>query len=59
VDDGSASWDGGVVQAALDARCRILLTEDLAAGTRFGELEVVNPFEPSVHEPAASRRKRR
>jgi predicted nucleic acid-binding protein len=52
-------WDGLVVQAALDARCPILLTEELAAGTRFGELEVVNPFEPSVHEPPRSRRKRR
>lgn len=37
-------WDAMVVQAALDARCEQLLTEDLNAGQRFGGLTVVNPF---------------
>jgi predicted nucleic acid-binding protein len=37
-------WDGLIVQAALDARCAVLLSEDLQHGRRFGELEVVNPF---------------
>lgn len=43
-------WDGAIVQAALDARCEVLFTEDLQAGRRFGELEVVNPFAPGAHE---------
>lgn len=44
-------WDALIVQAALDARCTTLLTEDLQAGMRFGELEVVNPFSQTVQEP--------
>ena len=51
-------WDGLIVQAALDARCRLLLSEDLAAGTRFGDLEVVNPFDTQTREPAPVRRRR-
>ena len=38
-------WDSLVVAAAQILRCRYLLTEDLSAGQRFDELEVVNPFE--------------
>lgn len=37
-------WDALIVEAALAARCTRLLTEDLAAGTRYDDLEVVNPF---------------
>ena len=47
-------WDGLIVQAALDAGCTTLFTEDLQAGQRFGELEVVNPFVDAVHEPRAA-----
>lgn len=42
-------WDALIVQAALAARCTTLFTEDMQAGQRFGELEVVNPFSDSVH----------
>jgi len=53
-------WDGLIVQAALDAGCTTLLSEDLGHGQRFGALQVVDPFRPSVQEPApASRRRRR
>lgn len=46
-----AIWDGLIVQAALDARCDVLLSEDLQHGRRFGSLEVANPFLPAVaHE---------
>jgi predicted nucleic acid-binding protein len=45
-------WDGLIVQAALDAGCTTLLTEDLHHGQRFGVLQVVNPFLPSAHEPS-------
>jgi predicted nucleic acid-binding protein len=47
-------WDGLIVQAALDARCDVLLSEDLQHGRRFGDLLVVNPFvAPSAHEAPA------
>jgi predicted nucleic acid-binding protein len=44
-------WDALMVQAALDAQCELLYTEDLQAGMRFGTLEIVNPFKLSAHEP--------
>ena len=37
-------WDALVVQAALDAGCDRLYSEDLNAGQKFGPLVVVNPF---------------
>ena len=48
-------WDALIVQAALDAGCRVLYTEDLQHGLRLGEMEIINPFlQPqAVHEPAA------
>lgn len=51
-----AIWDGLIVQAALDARCDVLLSRDLQHGRRFGSLEVTNPFLPgAAHEAPASR----
>ena len=54
-------WDALVIQAALDARCDVLLSEDLQHGRRFGDLEIRNPFVASgAHErPAAPYRARR
>jgi predicted nucleic acid-binding protein len=37
-------WDALVVQAALDAGCDRLYSEDFNAGQKFGPLVVVNPF---------------
>jgi predicted nucleic acid-binding protein len=37
-------WDAMVVQAAIDARCERLYSEDLNHGQRFGSLRIVNPF---------------
>src|SRR6185437_7025944 len=47
--------DALIVQAALDARCDVLLSEDLQHGRRFGDLEVSNPFAASggAHERLA------
>ena len=45
--------DGLVVRAALDAGCTTLYTEDMQAGQRFDELEVVNPFADVAHEARA------
>jgi predicted nucleic acid-binding protein len=44
-------WDGLVVQAALDAGCGTLYTEDMNAGQRFDDLEIVNPFVGAAHQP--------
>jgi predicted nucleic acid-binding protein len=44
-------WDGLIVQAALDAGCAALYSEDMQAGMRFGDLEIVNPFADAAHEP--------
>jgi predicted nucleic acid-binding protein len=38
-------WDAMVVQAALEAGCDRLYSEDLHSGQRFGSLVIVNPFE--------------
>lgn len=58
-------WDALIVQAALDARCALLYSEDLQDGQRFElaggagpELRVVNPFTAgpevrAVHEELA------
>lgn len=44
-------WDALVVEAAREARCDVLLSEDFQHGRRFGELEIVNPFLASgAHE---------
>ena len=37
-------WDAMVVQAAIEADCDKLYSEDLNAGQRFGSLIIVNPF---------------
>ena len=59
---GVSAWDALIVQAALDAGCTTLYSEDFQDGMRFdGELVVVNPFVPRAHEnlAAAPRRRRR
>ena len=50
-------WDAVIVQAAIEARCDLLLTEDLQHGQRFGELTIVNPFREghAAHEPGGKR----
>ena len=47
-------WDAMIVTAARDAGCTVLLSEDMQAGTRFGALEILNPF----GDPAADGRLR-
>jgi predicted nucleic acid-binding protein len=37
-------WDALILQAAEDAGASILYSEDLAAGQRYGAIEVVNPL---------------
>jgi predicted nucleic acid-binding protein len=50
-------WDALIVQAAIDARCDVLFTEDFQHGRRFGELTIENPFREghAAHEPGRKR----
>jgi predicted nucleic acid-binding protein len=44
-DANQLSWyDALIVAAALQARCKILYSEDLQHGRRFGDLIIENPF---------------
>jgi predicted nucleic acid-binding protein len=55
-----SAWDALIVQAALDAGCDTLFSEDLQSGRRFGgTLELVNPFAPRLQEPAPGTAARR
>ena len=47
---GVSAFDSLIVQAALDAGCDTLYSEDLQNGRRFGALQVVNPFLQAAHE---------
>ena len=44
-------WDAMVVQAAIEARCDRLYSEDLNAGQRFDSVIVVNPFKTARAAP--------
>lgn len=37
-------WDALLLTAARDAGCTVIFTEDMADGSKFGPLEIVNPF---------------
>jgi predicted nucleic acid-binding protein len=52
-DHSLAFWDAMIIQAALESRCDVVMTEDMQHGRRFGDLEIVNPFiAPRAHEPS-------
>jgi predicted nucleic acid-binding protein len=40
-------WDAMIVQAAIEAECTKLYSEDMNAGQRFGSVVIVNPFKSS------------
>jgi predicted nucleic acid-binding protein len=42
-------WDAVILSAAADARCRLLLSEDLHDGFTWRGVTVTNPFGPSPH----------
>jgi predicted nucleic acid-binding protein len=44
VRDGLHHYDALIVQAAISSGCRVLLTEDLQDGRRYGDLIVTDPF---------------
>jgi predicted nucleic acid-binding protein len=43
-DNGFGFYDALIVAAAIEAGCDLLLTEDLQAGRRIGNLTIANPF---------------
>ena len=45
-------WDALIVAAAQVGECRILLTEDLQHGQKFGRVRVVDPFAWPERSPA-------
>ena len=47
-----SAWDALIVQAALQAGCTTLYSEDSQTGARFDDLVVVNPFVLQAHGPA-------
>ena len=42
-------WDAVMLSAAADARCRLLLSEDLQEGFTWRGVTVTNPFAPRRH----------
>ena len=52
-------WDSLIVQAAIDAGCAVLYSEDMQAGRRCGDLEIVNPFADAAHEQRAAHASRK
>jgi predicted nucleic acid-binding protein len=49
VDHELGTWDAVVLSAAADARCRLLLSEDLQDGFTWGGVTVTNPFKKPRH----------
>jgi predicted nucleic acid-binding protein len=42
-------WDAVILSAAADARCRLLLSEDLQEGLTWRGVTVTNPLGPAAH----------
>jgi predicted nucleic acid-binding protein len=49
VDHRLSIWDAVIFNAAAEAGCRLLLSEDLAEGFTWRGLRIVNPFAASPH----------
>lgn len=48
-DHGLQIWDALILAVAADARCRLLLSEDLQDGFTWRGVTVVNPFAATPH----------
>jgi predicted nucleic acid-binding protein len=51
---GFEFWEAMVVQAALEAGCSLLYTEDMQHGRKIAGLQIVNPFLHEVHDEQAA-----
>ena len=49
VDHKINIWDAVIFAAAAETGCRLLLSEDLQEGFKWGGVTVVNPFAATVH----------
>lgn len=38
-------WDAMIVESAISLGCKRLISEDFSHGMKFGEIQVINPFE--------------
>jgi len=43
-----AFWDAQVIQSAASLGCKLLLSEDMNHGQRYGDVQVINPFKQST-----------
>jgi len=50
-DHELAFYDALIVAAAVDANCRVLMTEDMQHGRKFGTLCIENPFRHRIEDP--------
>jgi predicted nucleic acid-binding protein len=48
-DHGLTIWDSVVLSAAAEAKCRLLLSEDLQEGFTWRGVTVTNPFAITLH----------
>lgn len=48
-DHGMQIWDGSILAVAAEARCRVLLSEDLQHDYTWRGVTVVNPYLPNNH----------
>ena len=51
---GLEFWDAMVVQAAAEAGCTLLYSEDMQHGRKIAGVQIVNPFLHEVHEEQAA-----
>jgi predicted nucleic acid-binding protein len=49
VDHKLSTWDAVILSAAADARCRLLLSENLQEGFTWSGVTVTNPFKKPKH----------
>ncbi|MDX2143903.1 MAG: PIN domain-containing protein [Rhodospirillaceae bacterium] len=49
-----AIWDALILSVAAEARCRFLLSEDMADGFAWGGVTVVNPFAKKLNRAVAA-----
>jgi predicted nucleic acid-binding protein len=47
-------WDSVLLASAAEAGCTVILSEDMADGSRFGSIAVLNPFGPDALTPGAN-----
>jgi predicted nucleic acid-binding protein len=52
---GTSFWDAGIIAAAEEGGCDLVLSEDLNEGQSYAGLRVLNPFSPGFDQDALFR----